>query len=152
MLQSEARKLFKLIFVVSKVLRRHFETASQSYDLTMAQWRTLGHLGTEDGISQARLASETDSDPMTVSGVLERLEAKELLSRHPDPNDSRAKIVTLTEKGRAHVKKMRAVADELQQMAFAGIPEEDLEATVRAVSKISENLNAHSACDLEKEK
>jgi DNA-binding MarR family transcriptional regulator len=49
--------------------------------------------------SQARLAEQAGTDPMMTSQVLRKLETRGLLERTPDPGDSRARRLHLTEAG-----------------------------------------------------
>jgi DNA-binding MarR family transcriptional regulator len=72
--------------------------------------------------SQARLAEQAGTDPMMTSQVLRKLEARGLLERPPDPVDSRARRLHLTEAGhnlvaRALAGVERADADYFAQLA-----------------------------------
>ena len=71
-----------------------------------------------DRVSQVSLASLCETDPMTISGVVERLEAKGLIQREADPDDSRAKIVFITDKARALVNEMKMLAEDVYAEAF----------------------------------
>ena len=102
------RKTFGyLVHDLARLLRRRFDAAAQHYGLTLPQWRVIGRLSLHDGISQVALAGLTDTDPMTVSGLVERLEGKGLVIRVTDPSDSRAKIVKITDKATAMVTEMK---------------------------------------------
>jgi DNA-binding MarR family transcriptional regulator len=59
--------------------------------------------------TQARLAAQAGTDRMMTSQVLRKLEARGLLERTPDPNDTRARRLRLTPGGRELV--ARALAD-----------------------------------------
>jgi DNA-binding MarR family transcriptional regulator len=50
--------------------------------------------------TQARLAEQAGTDPMMSSQVLRKLEARALLERTPDPDDTRARRLHLTPAGR----------------------------------------------------
>lgn len=134
-----------LIHDVARQVRRHFDAHAQTYHLTLPQWRALGQLSKTDSLSQVALAGLIDTDPMTLSGMLERLETKGLVERIADPNDSRAKLVRLTPKSRALAEKMKAVAAEVFADALEGISEEDQAVTLSVLSRISANLSTQRA-------
>lgn len=57
------------------------------------------------------------------------LAAEDLISRTPDPNDKRAKILTLTERG-------RAVAEDLRTEFSATFGEADLDAVAEVLGRV----------------
>ncbi|HVX82284.1 MAG TPA: MarR family winged helix-turn-helix transcriptional regulator [Devosiaceae bacterium] len=140
-LQEKRKHFGYVIHDVARQLRRHFDAEAQRHELTMPQWRVIAQLSLADGVSQVALSSLCETDPMTISGVVERLEAKGLVERQPDPADSRAKIVLITPKARAVVAKMKLLADEVYSTAFQGISDADRETTLRVLNQMSANLS-----------
>jgi MarR family transcriptional regulator for hemolysin len=134
-----------VIHDVARLLRRRFDMEAQHHDLTLPQWRVIGQLAHADHCSQVELAGLIETDPMTVSGLIERLEAKGLVVREADPEDSRAKIVTITDKARALVIEMKAMAAEMYAEVFDGISEADRAITLSVLIRVSENLSTHRA-------
>jgi DNA-binding MarR family transcriptional regulator len=59
--------------------------------------------------TQTQLAAQAGTDPMMTSQVLRKLEARGLLDRSADANDTRARRPCLTSRGRELV--ARAIAD-----------------------------------------
>jgi len=139
------RHFAHLIHDVARQLKRHFETEAQRHDLTLTQWRAVAQLSITDGVSQVELAGLCDTDPMTISGVVERLEAKGLVERQPDPKDNRAKIVLMTDKARAIVGEMKALADEVTTTAFEGINASERDTALRVLTEMSANLSKQRA-------
>jgi DNA-binding MarR family transcriptional regulator len=129
-----------MIHDVGKLIRRRFEEQARQHSLTLPQWRAIGVLSKHEHLSQVALAGMIEADPMTVSGILDRLEAKQLVERFPDPGDNRAKLVRLTDKAHALVGEMRTVGAALFEEAFEGLDEADREALLRILSRITENL------------
>jgi MarR family transcriptional regulator for hemolysin len=130
-----------MIHDVARQLRRRFDTEAQRHDLTLPQWRVISQLSQADGLSQVTLAGLTETDPMTLSGVVERLEAKGLVQRVPAPNDNRAKIVMITDKALALVSEMKLLVTELYEEAFVGVSETDRATTLRVLNQMSANLS-----------
>ena len=124
----------------ASLLKREFERAVRPHGLTLLQWRVLGQLSREDGLTQTALGACLEASPMTISDVVERLEAAGLVAREVDPSDSRAKIVRITAPARTQVEEMRAVAAEVYERALDGIGEADRAAMERALTRIASNL------------
>lgn len=134
-----------LVYEVARAFRRRFEDEARRHDLTLPQWRALAELARKGGVSQVVLAGAIDADPMTVSGILDRLEKRALVRREPDPHDSRAKIVRLTDDGRALYDTAKAVGVELYQFAVQGMSPAELEAVAKGLTRIRNNLNGPRA-------
>lgn len=130
-----------VIHDLARLLRRQFEAAAQRHELTLPQWRVIGQLSLTDGLSQSALSGLCDTDPMTMSGVVERLEAKGLVTREADPNDSRAKIVMITDKAKALVSEMRELGDKVYSQALDGIDENDRITAINVLNQMSANLS-----------
>src|SRR5690606_25253906 len=107
-----------LVHDVARLLRRRFEDEARLHGFTLPQWRALAEISRSAGLSQVSLAVAIDTDQMTVSGILSRLEKRGLIERYQDPNDSRAKLARLTPTGRDLVATARHVGRELHERAF----------------------------------
>ncbi len=60
--------------------------------------RMVGHY---PGVSAGKLAGLLHLHPSTLTGILRRLESRDLIVRHADPNDARRTRFELTDKGQA---------------------------------------------------
>jgi len=69
-------------------------------NLTSVQFATLVAVNDVPGLDATRLAALVNYDRPTLTGVIDRLEAKGLLTRQPDPADRRARLLFLTPEGR----------------------------------------------------
>ena len=141
---ADVAPISKLIFSVTKQMRRVFDEQARLQDMTLPQWRALGQLVQSDGLSQAALAVLIETDQMTTSKILRLLETRGLIERLPDPADSRAKIVRVTPPVYEMVEAMKAAAADLHETMLQGIPEADRDVLVRALNKISDNLAGQS--------
>src|SRR3569623_2369527 len=93
-----------LVHEVARLFRRRFEDEARTHNVTLPQWRALIEIFKNEGISQVSLAGCIDTDPMTLSGILDRHEKRGLVERYPDPNDSLAKLARLTEERSSQVR------------------------------------------------
>ena len=82
---------------------RSFEQCSSAHvrelGLTPAQFDIIATLGNTAGMSCKELGEKTLITKGTMTGVLDRLQAKGLLSRHDSPEDGRSWITKLTVDG-----------------------------------------------------
>ena len=69
--------------------------------LTPAQFDIIATLGNSAGMTCKELGEKTLITKGTMTGVLDRLEQKALVSRHDSPDDGRSWITRLTRKGQA---------------------------------------------------
>lgn len=136
----ETAPIFYLIHEVGRAFRRQLEDQTRDHDLTLPQWRIITKLGRADGMSQVALASAIDTDPMTLSAILKRLADRKLVRRAPDPQDGRAKIVTLTEDGLALYRIVEGLGVELYKTAIAGMDPAETNALIEGLSHIRDNL------------
>src|ERR1700682_2072677 len=77
----------------------HFAAAVAELDLAPVQAKALHELNVEPPISMRELAERLKSDPSNVTGLIDRLEARGLVERRPDPSDRRIKGLAFTSPG-----------------------------------------------------
>ena len=96
-----AFRVFNEIGIIEQLSRNLFERVLPD-GLTLPQFTVLNHfvrLGDER--SPARLAAAFQVTKQTMTSTLARLERAGLVSIRPDDRDGRAKLVSITAKGRA---------------------------------------------------
>lgn len=71
-----------------------------AYGMTRTQWRVLAHLGRFGALTARDICARTHTEKTKVSRAVTALEAKGWLLRSPSPQDRRAEILTLTDRGR----------------------------------------------------
>lgn len=69
--------------------------------LTPSQFDVVATLGNTEGMSCGELSQKTLVTKGTLTGVLDRLEARKIVRRAPSPSDRRSTHVRLTSKGEA---------------------------------------------------
>jgi MarR family transcriptional regulator, organic hydroperoxide resistance regulator len=88
-----------LLQVAFERVHAHFAAAVAELDLAPVQAKALHELDVDPPISMRELAERLKSDPSNVTGLIDRLEARGLVERRPDPNDRRIKGLALTSAG-----------------------------------------------------
>ena len=85
---------------------RNFAAVAAARGLTLMQGKMLSLLGRP--MSMRTLADLLACDASNVTGIVDRLAARDLVRRESDPDDRRIKIVLLTEEGERTVRRIRA--------------------------------------------
>ena len=88
-----------LLQVAFERVHAHFAAVVAELDLAPMQAKALHELDVEQPISMRELARRLGADPSNVTGLIDRLEARGLVERRPDPNDRRIKGLALTTAG-----------------------------------------------------
>ncbi|GGX01475.1 MarR family transcriptional regulator [Streptomyces chryseus] len=103
----------EVVELIGEVVSRYhaeYDEAAAQHALTGAQARVLGLLSVE-ATPMRRIARRLKCEPSNITGIVDRLEARGLVERRPDPADRRVKLAAATEEGRRTAAKLRASLD-----------------------------------------
>ncbi|KUO22394.1 MarR family winged helix-turn-helix transcriptional regulator [Streptomyces dysideae] len=103
----------EVVDLIGTVVARYheeYEDAAAEHALTGAQARLLSLLSLEP-LPMRRLAQKLKCEPSNVTGIVDRLEARGLVERRPDPNDRRVKLAATTQEGRRVARSLRDSLD-----------------------------------------
>ena len=92
---------------VLKSLREH------GHQLTISQARVFQRIG-PDGSRPGELAEAAQLSKQTLGSILDQLEAADYVARVRDPSDGRARLVTITDRGRQLVSLSLPVVREME--------------------------------------
>ncbi|MGP3632080.1 MarR family winged helix-turn-helix transcriptional regulator [Streptomyces sp. 24-1644] len=91
----------EVVELIGTVVARYYEEyerAAAAHSLTGAQARVLGLLSLEP-MPMRKVARKLRCEPSNITGIVDRLEARGLVERRPDPSDRRVKLAAPTEEG-----------------------------------------------------
>lgn len=125
---------------VARLLRTTYDRRVKALGLTRSQWWVLTHLYRGDGVTQTELAATLEIEKPTLGRLLDRLEAKGWVRRHPDARDRRAWRVFLTDEVEPAMRAMRAIATEVRRDALTGLAGAEREHFVDTLLAIKANL------------
>lgn len=74
---------------------------------------------TDEGVNQRKVAAAMGLDPSQLVALVDELEQRGLVSRTPDPNDRRNKLIVATEDGYRLRAEAQARVDEAHAQSFA---------------------------------
>ncbi|WP_420390357.1 MarR family winged helix-turn-helix transcriptional regulator [Marinobacter sp.] len=110
-----------LMHDVSRLRRTVFDNFMRPLGVTRSQWWVLAYLSRHDGMVQSDLANLLELGKAALGGLVDRLEASELIARRPDIEDRRVKRVFLTSKGKQVIKEMAAMSHDMSERILEGL-------------------------------
>ncbi|MEU1003307.1 MarR family winged helix-turn-helix transcriptional regulator [Streptomyces tibetensis] len=113
----------ELIGEVVARFHEDYESAAAEHALTGAQARLLSLLCLEP-LPMRRLAQQLKCEPSNVTGIVDRLEARGLVERQPNPSDRRVKVAAATPEGRQVARSLRESL-RFAREPLAGLSEEE---------------------------
>jgi MarR family transcriptional regulator, organic hydroperoxide resistance regulator len=97
---GDVLEFMRLIWALDHALQSTSKRMKSSLGVTGPQRLVIRIVSRFPGITAGQIAEMLHVHPSTLTGVLKRLEATELVRRRSDPNDRRRAILGVTEKGR----------------------------------------------------
>lgn len=131
----------------SRLRKLLFDDAFKPTGVTRSQASVLSCLWANDAITQSTLAKKLDLGKVALGSLIDRLESSGMIERHNDDGDRRAKIITLTSKGRSTLKRLRNLASETNDIVLAGLSEKELAITTKTLKKMKSNVMAALSLD-----
>lgn len=126
----------------------HAHMQDRGIELTPVQFAALSVLAHHDGIDQATLAGLIAYDRVTIGGVVDRLEAKALVKREVSPKDRRARVLSLTDAGKALVDSAEASVIAVQDDMLCGLTPDERAQFIALAAKATEGANDLSRAPL----
>ena len=119
----------------------HFRDKLDQYNVTPVQYSVLKCLWQEDKLSPKQISQEIALDASTITGILGRLENKNLIHRTPSSTDRRTLIIELTDEGKALQADIDRVILEANHEVLAALSPEE-QATLKIwLEKICETCH-----------
>lgn len=111
------------------------EMTTAGFDLTPVQFAALVTIAGNPGRDQASIAQAIAYDPVTIGGVLQRLEAKGYLRRDVAERDRRARRLVIEPAGQAILSGAKPVVLAMQDRLVAGLDEDERATLLRLLAK-----------------
>ena len=121
--------------------RMERELATTGHDLTFSQYVAIKKLA--DGIASVTdLARAAELNPGAMTRLLDKLEARGLVSRVADPNDRRALHIHLTDAGKAIWADVDQCGKRVREIALAGMDDAERAHFTGLLEQVRDNLSA----------
>ncbi len=128
--------------ILSQMIAQYIDRSFSMLDLTSTQAFVLRYL--TDHASEPVYSKDIEKrfhlTHPTVSGVLQRLEAKEYITVTPDPHDRRCKRITMTDRAKQCNLEIVKTFSNLQRDVTAGMSEDDCAELMRLLDLAVDNL------------
>jgi DNA-binding MarR family transcriptional regulator len=112
-------------------------------DLSKEQWLILKKLNEKDGQVQNDLAIITNRSKTSLTRLINTIEKKGLVHRVPSKEDKRINHIFLTDKGKELFIRSLPVLQELIAKLQEGISKEELNITIKVLTRIQNNIRKH---------
>ena len=121
--------------------RRHRDSDRRLAPLGVTtQQAALLHNAASGGASPSQLMEAVGTDTAGMTKLLDRLEAKGLVERRPNPSDRRSVVIEPTERGLALVPELTPVFGEVARQLFAGFADDEVANLTSSLRRMGENL------------
>ncbi|AJH02059.1 MarR family winged helix-turn-helix transcriptional regulator [Clostridium beijerinckii] len=142
MFESYDQDIGMLTNKVSKKLTSYLNNKLEKFNITTEQWTVLLKLSKQNKISQKLLAEVSGKDQSTLARILDILERKAFIERHPSKEDRRSFEIHITDSGLNLVGDVSPFLEDLFNKLLKDISLEKLEVYNAVLLKIDKNINS----------
>lgn len=133
----DLRRIMRAMDVYSRQL-------SDSHGLTGPQMLCLREIATQGSLTTGTLALAVALSPATLTGILDRLEMRGLVSRERRPEDKRRVLVSLTAHGRQMSQELPSPIQERFSSKLQNLPAEEQAAIRRSLATVARLMEEDS--------
>jgi DNA-binding MarR family transcriptional regulator len=138
---AEERILSSLRRII-RAVDLHSRELARTYGLTAPQLICLRELDRRGPLLSGQLARDVSLSPATVTGILDRLERRDLVLRERRPEDKRQILLRLTDEGRRVAREAPAPLQERFRRRLASLPAAKRQAIEQALRIVVEMMEA----------
>ncbi len=139
------RDLLIVLHDVARLLRTRFDQRARTHGMTRAQWVILARLSRQPGMSQNEMAAICEVEPISVGRLVDRLEARGMVERRPDPTDRRINRLHLLQAAEPILAEISSYRDDLLAEITEGMEPALQAALVDSLLHIKNKLTADGA-------
>jgi DNA-binding MarR family transcriptional regulator len=113
---------------------------SLGLDLTGEQWGVLVKLWNNGDLAQEEILRQSCIEKSTLTRILDRMEKKDLISRRTKPEDSRRKILSLTDKAESRKQDILKAVKKTLARALKGVERQEVDICLKVLEQVKKNL------------
>ncbi len=125
------------LMATARLVREAFDARLEPLDLNLTQASLIGYVAEFGATSQTHLADRLGIGRAAIGTVVDRLQSRGLVERHPDPDDRRVWRVDVTGAGR-----VQDVDEVLRAELRHGIGREERQALSWVLTRLQVNLQS----------
>jgi DNA-binding MarR family transcriptional regulator len=134
------RDLLFLLHDVARLVRVEADKRARQHGMTRAQWGILIWLERQPGITQKELSELLEVEPITVARLIDRLEARGMVERRPDPRDRRIWRLHLLPQAHDVLHEINEQRTDMARILTAGIDAYSLDIITEALLRMKATL------------
>ncbi len=139
-MQDFHRDLLFLLHDVARLIRIDADKRARAHGMTRAQWGILIWLDRQPGITQKELSEILEVEPITVARLIDRLEARSMVERRPDPRDRRIWRLHLLPPAHPVLREINIHRADITHLVTAGIDQQTLDTMTEALLRMKATL------------
>ena len=139
-LNHDFDKVGPLMGKIHRAIRKELDSKFKRFGITPPQFEVLVLLWFEDGLLLSELGRKLSRDGPTITGVIDRMEKKQMVKRVRDEKDRRAIKIVLTRKGLRLKGKLITLRNEILGKATGNFSGDELEELEGLLTKFWGNL------------
>ena len=130
------------LMATARLVREAFDVRLVPLDLNLTQASLIGYVAEFGATTQTQLADHLGIGRAAIGSVIDRLERRALVERHPDPSDRRVWPADITEGGRAMAVRISEIDEVLRAELRRGIGREERQALSWVLTRLQQNLQS----------
>ena len=135
----------KLLFQFSRAGHRlktyiQNQMKAQGVDLSPGQAGILFLLNRQDAMIMSELGGILEIDNSAITRLVDKLEAMGFAERGMNPQDRRQYLISITEAGRTEIQKMKAIANQTNEIIKQGFSDVEIECFVKVIQSFHEKF------------
>ncbi|MFW5434616.1 MarR family winged helix-turn-helix transcriptional regulator [Paenibacillus apiarius] len=137
-----------LIMKIAKDLRYELAKELESLDLTPAQWAVLKYIDMKEEMNSSlnertskSVAHELEFDKPTVSGIINRLELKNMIRKQSHPQDKRSFILSLTKEAKQLIPLLEEASERVMIRSLSDFSPEEYTQFIGYLKKVESTIH-----------
>jgi DNA-binding MarR family transcriptional regulator len=127
---------------LARRIRSHADHNASQHRMTWPQLMIVRRLERQPGLSQNELAAVVGVAPITVTRLIDRVEALGLVKRHEDPTDRRIWRLRVTPAAASALRDSECYQAELDELIIKGVDSAVLDLMIVGLRKMKANLSS----------
>ena len=131
--------IFNSIYKIKSKLDKIQRRKVLNLKITLTQYCVLRQLWKLDGLTFKTLAAGCHCTSSTLTGVIDTMQVKGLVTRESNPNDRRSLLVKLTKEGK-NLQKLASPFDIIMNSIFESLKPNEIQLLGELLQKLNKNL------------
>jgi DNA-binding MarR family transcriptional regulator len=135
-------RIVETVIYLQTESRRLAREQCAKHGITATQLNVIKMLETVGDLSLSELSKRMAATNSTVTGIVDRMVAAELVAREQSPEDRRVWKIRLTPRGKAIAKKLDVAPWEILRGAVLALPPAELEQLIATLLKVADQVES----------